>query len=162
MGATEEIIASLPIFRYKKKQLDDIECNTGSSLDTPSEPIICPPKKSKDTCASVDLLVLDPSSSRPSSLGATRTKKKRFRLLPAFFKKSDDAPASNTVSEEIKFLELPEDNSLCSICISDYDEGDDLRQLNCGHHYHVACIDEWLRKNAKCPLCKGSVGAANS
>ena len=31
--------------------------------------------------------------------------------------------------------------------------GDEARQLPCGHTFHRACVDDWLLKRRKCPLC---------
>lgn len=53
---------------------------------------------------------------------------------------------------KLERLELESDAS-CSICLCDYEHNDILRQLSCGHHFHKKCLDEWLRLNAKCPLC---------
>ncbi|KAJ3105887.1 hypothetical protein HDU97_007386 [Phlyctochytrium planicorne] len=35
-------------------------------------------------------------------------------------------------------------HSTCAVCMSDYDEGDKIRQLKCGHEYHMQCIDPWV------------------
>ncbi|KAJ3061697.1 hypothetical protein HDU98_002390 [Podochytrium sp. JEL0797] len=35
-------------------------------------------------------------------------------------------------------------STTCSICISDYEEGEVLRELPCGHAFHEGCVDEWL------------------
>jgi len=46
----------------------------------------------------------------------------------------------------------------CSICISTFQEGDAIRRLpTCGHSFHKGCIDLWLLRQNKCPLCKGDV-----
>lgn len=45
----------------------------------------------------------------------------------------------------------------CCICLSAYDDGIELRQLPCRHHFHCSCVDKWLRMNATCPLCKFDV-----
>lgn len=45
----------------------------------------------------------------------------------------------------------------CAVCLDDFVSGDKLRQLNCSHHFHVACIDPWLRRKPDCPLCKAPV-----
>ncbi|XP_010255488.1 PREDICTED: E3 ubiquitin-protein ligase At1g63170-like isoform X2 [Nelumbo nucifera] len=45
----------------------------------------------------------------------------------------------------------------CCICLSTYDDGAELRELPCGHHFHCACIDKWLYINATCPLCKYNI-----
>ncbi|CAG8515779.1 9662_t:CDS:1, partial [Scutellospora calospora] len=43
----------------------------------------------------------------------------------------------------------------CAICLEDFDEGDNIRELPCRHWYHVECIDPWLTtKSSSCPLCK--------
>ncbi|PKU60453.1 RING-H2 finger protein ATL70-like [Dendrobium catenatum] len=52
--------------------------------------------------------------------------------------------------------------SCCPICFFDYEEqGDDnaLRLLpECGHLFHAACVDPWLRRRQTCPLCRSLVG----
>ncbi|XP_026633048.1 E3 ubiquitin-protein ligase RLIM-like [Microtus ochrogaster] len=45
----------------------------------------------------------------------------------------------------------------CSICITEYTEGDKLRELPCSHEYHVHCIDRWLSENTTCPICRRAV-----
>ncbi|TMW61555.1 hypothetical protein Poli38472_012746 [Pythium oligandrum] len=45
----------------------------------------------------------------------------------------------------------------CCICLMDYDIDDDLRVLPCGHEYHESCVDEWLMRNATCPVCRNSI-----
>jgi len=32
----------------------------------------------------------------------------------------------------------------CSICMDDFEENEQLRQLQCNHHFHSKCIDKWL------------------
>lgn len=42
----------------------------------------------------------------------------------------------------------------CVICIEVYEAGDVVRELPCGHEFHVDCIDPWLADHHTCPLCK--------
>lgn len=42
----------------------------------------------------------------------------------------------------------------CSICLSEFVEGDKLRSLPCFHSFHEAEIDQWLGTNNSCPICK--------
>jgi hypothetical protein len=44
----------------------------------------------------------------------------------------------------------------CSICLVDFEDGDELRKLlPCGHRFHRACIDRWLLKSSTtCPIDK--------
>eukprot|EP01083_Nonionella_stella_P045280 121668_1 len=41
----------------------------------------------------------------------------------------------------------------CTVCLCDYSDNDQLRILKCDHHYHVMCVDEWLKARHTCPLC---------
>jgi hypothetical protein len=46
----------------------------------------------------------------------------------------------------------------CSICRDSYIDNNELRMINnCGHEFHIDCIDEWLCSNSTCPICRGSV-----
>ncbi|KAK6131617.1 hypothetical protein DH2020_034631 [Rehmannia glutinosa] len=45
----------------------------------------------------------------------------------------------------------------CSICLADYKNSDLLRVLpDCGHLFHVKCVDPWLRLHPTCPVCRTS------
>ena len=47
---------------------------------------------------------------------------------------------------------------ICCICLGKYKDDVQLRELPCSHHFHVECVDKWLKINASCPLCKHEVG----
>ncbi|GKU88270.1 hypothetical protein SLEP1_g2554 [Rubroshorea leprosula] len=47
------------------------------------------------------------------------------------------------------------EDALCSICLGEYQEKEELRIMpKCGHNFHLACIDVWLRKQTTCPVCR--------
>mmetsp|Transcript_5497 Transcript_5497/g.9528 ORF Transcript_5497/g.9528 Transcript_5497/m.9528 type:complete len:320 (-) Transcript_5497:1343-2302(-) len=48
----------------------------------------------------------------------------------------------------------------CAVCLMDFDEGDRLRILPCFHRYHKECIDPWLVRDRRCPICKMYITAA--
>eukprot|EP00567_Pseudictyota_dubia_P012266 CAMPEP_0197441668 /NCGR_PEP_ID=MMETSP1175-20131217/7898_1 /TAXON_ID=1003142 /ORGANISM="Triceratium dubium, Strain CCMP147" /LENGTH=442 /DNA_ID=CAMNT_0042971991 /DNA_START=372 /DNA_END=1700 /DNA_ORIENTATION=- len=41
----------------------------------------------------------------------------------------------------------------CSICLGDYEEGERLIRLPCGHVYHEECVSAWVSNHVRCPLC---------
>jgi hypothetical protein len=48
----------------------------------------------------------------------------------------------------------------CPVCLEDYAAKDVLRVLPaCGHAFHAACIDAWLRQHPTCPVCRASLRA---
>ena len=50
-------------------------------------------------------------------------------------------------------LPKPTDN-ICPICLIEYQAKEILRTIpSCLHYFHADCIDEWLKRNATCPLC---------
>ncbi|TQE01781.1 hypothetical protein C1H46_012581 [Malus baccata] len=53
-------------------------------------------------------------------------------------------------------LELPKPNdNTCPICLCEYQSMETLRTIpDCEHYFHANCIDEWLKLNATCPLCR--------
>jgi len=45
----------------------------------------------------------------------------------------------------------------CPVCLEEFARGDAVRVLPCSHIGHPACMDPWLRRSHKCPLCKQDV-----
>ena len=50
----------------------------------------------------------------------------------------------------------------CSICITDYNEGDQLKVLPCKHIFHTNCIDPWLANHNVCPNCRHNIMEASA
>ncbi|XVE64689.1 hypothetical protein DITRI_Ditri07aG0121300 [Diplodiscus trichospermus] len=51
-------------------------------------------------------------------------------------------------------LPRPNDNT-CSICLSEYQAKERIKTIpDCDHYFHADCIDEWLKLNAACPICR--------
>jgi hypothetical protein len=51
--------------------------------------------------------------------------------------------------KKVVFEEVPH----CSICLGEYEEGEELLKLPCNHIYHDECISSWTSNHVKCPLC---------
>lgn len=43
----------------------------------------------------------------------------------------------------------------CAVCLCEFEENEKGRLLpNCGHSFHVECIDMWFLSHSTCPLCR--------
>lgn len=42
----------------------------------------------------------------------------------------------------------------CCVCMSDFETGDEVISMPCGHSFHDACIKQWLNTNRTCPVCR--------
>mmetsp|Transcript_10276 Transcript_10276/g.15454 ORF Transcript_10276/g.15454 Transcript_10276/m.15454 type:complete len:206 (-) Transcript_10276:314-931(-) len=40
----------------------------------------------------------------------------------------------------------------CLICLEDFEQGEKIRYLPCGHHFHAGCLDTWLSRKSECPI----------
>lgn len=49
---------------------------------------------------------------------------------------------------------LHENKKQCSICLEDFVKGDRVKTMPCWHDFHKKCLDQWLRTNGSCPICK--------
>ncbi|KAE8709010.1 putative RING-H2 finger protein ATL69 [Hibiscus syriacus] len=57
---------------------------------------------------------------------------------------------------ESRRLPGPNDGACC-ICLTEYEAKGQIRCIpDCNHCFHVDSIDDWLRMNATCPLCRNS------
>ena len=52
-----------------------------------------------------------------------------------------------------------EDNLLneCSICLEEFEIGNQITELPCHHPFHAHCLSLWIKENQNCPLCRVSV-----
>lgn len=49
----------------------------------------------------------------------------------------------------------------CAICLCEFEAGDEITALPCGHVFHLTgCVREWLRNHARtCPTCRADICA---
>ncbi|XP_078158053.1 RING-H2 finger protein ATL2-like [Carex rostrata] len=50
----------------------------------------------------------------------------------------------------------------CAVCISEFTDGEKLRALpQCGHRFHLECIDMWFASHSTCPLCRADINSSS-
>lgn len=90
---------------------------------------------------------------RPSQPANKGLKKKVLQSLPKFtYTTSSEYKSASGSNDSVKSAAL---SSECAICLGEFMEGDEVRVLpQCGHGFHVVCIDKWLGSHSSCPSCR--------
>jgi len=92
------------------------------------------------------------------SLQASMNEPPRVRAADPFLVEA--LPLCRVAAEDL--AQMPEEHRSCAICLEEFRNGDQQRTLPCFHRFHKACVDQWLRQDNTCPLCKHSLDAAVS
>jgi len=45
----------------------------------------------------------------------------------------------------------------CTVCLCDYEVGEEVTTLPCFHRFHYPCLSQWLSRKKVCPICKEEV-----
>jgi len=86
-----------------------------------------------------------------------------YYLYPRFFGVEPILRASpkliKRVTKLVTYTEgsMPLEDACCAICLCEYQQGDELRYLNCKHHFHSECVTDWLMRNKVRPFCKTEI-----
>ncbi|GMN43616.1 hypothetical protein TIFTF001_012808 [Ficus carica] len=69
-----------------------------------------------------------------------------------------DPTVINSLPEFVYKPSAAEEALECSVCLAVVTEEAKVRLLpNCGHVFHVDCVDMWLGSHSTCPLCRAEV-----
>ena len=85
-------------------------------------------------------------------------------LLRRFGDGSENRGASRQQIQELPVQsihntsQLGEGGKECSICLEEFQVGDNRMTLPCLHGFHENCAKRWLQTNGSCPICKHRVG----
>eukprot|EP00542_Grammatophora_oceanica_P019224 CAMPEP_0194030342 /NCGR_PEP_ID=MMETSP0009_2-20130614/3870_1 /TAXON_ID=210454 /ORGANISM="Grammatophora oceanica, Strain CCMP 410" /LENGTH=389 /DNA_ID=CAMNT_0038670277 /DNA_START=107 /DNA_END=1276 /DNA_ORIENTATION=+ len=84
----------------------------------------------------------------PPSAGAPKNKKGYGSLS----QQDEEAPIKRSDSDD-SVGDIEDEGPSCTICLGEYEEGEKLVKLPCGHVYHEECVDSWTTNHVRCPLC---------
>ncbi|KAJ1281459.1 hypothetical protein BS78_04G307500 [Paspalum vaginatum] len=124
-------------------------------------------------CTCDSFLIAEESSARASISRIVMLTEALFEVLDEIHRQpaslslsmvSVQAPESVVNSlpcKSYKKLETPQssdDMEQCHICLTEYEDGEQIRTLPCKHEFHLQCVDKWLKEiHRVCPLCRGDV-----
>jgi hypothetical protein len=81
-----------------------------------------------------------------------------LKIIEYIYKYNERKKNKLNIDEYSKQIEYLQEE--CSICCSEYEKEDNIRQLLiCNHIYHKECINDWIYSydNRTCPLCRKKV-----
>ena len=108
----------------------------------------------------------DPNPSTSSHPNSSKQKAKAFSFFTKFgkrFKKHGSTKLNSLKSDPSKqnlyrsspaLNDLPDDFFSCSICLAEFQEGEEVRRLPCLHAFHSDCIDSWLKVRMFLSICE--------
>lgn len=75
-------------------------------------------------------------------------------LLRDILNKEGPAPASKASIEAMPAVKVTEEGTECSICLTEFEVGGEVKEMPCKHKYHSDCIEKWLGIHGSCPVCR--------
>lgn len=186
-GATEEMIASIPIVKYRtpatargsagaessqgqNETAIDMGERTGAGAGTGTGTGGTGAGAASSSHPGVQSaeIVANPVSSSSATEEALRRQKgglfgffrkgKKGSSSGAAGKPQDAASPHGSSSSPVEYLTLEdEQDAVCAICLCEYEDDEELRKMRCTHYFHKECVDEWLRLHRNCPLCKRDI-----
>ncbi|XP_057769507.1 E3 ubiquitin-protein ligase MPSR1-like [Salvia miltiorrhiza] len=68
--------------------------------------------------------------------------------------KEGPLPATKASIESLPLVRVSEVGVECSICLAEYDEESEVKEMPCRHRFHSDCIGKWLGIHGSCPICR--------
>lgn len=99
----------------------------------------------------------DPGVSEEARQRWERYKHMGSGLTPDDANGSYGSVAQEDVEKGIE-AELPQ----CSICLCEYEDGENIVRLPCNHVYHEDCVMSWTSSHVRCPLCNFDLESATA
>ena len=61
------------------------------------------------------------------------------------------------ITKHSEIYNKQDNDSECTICVSNYDEDTLKCKLNCSHEFHHDCIESWVKTSGTCPICRHNI-----
>ncbi|KAG2241875.1 hypothetical protein Bca4012_084653 [Brassica carinata] len=69
-------------------------------------------------------------------------------------------PASKSAVDGLPTVKVSKDTTLkdemnqCAVCMDEFEDGGDVKQMPCKHVFHQDCLMPWLQLHNSCPVCR--------
>ncbi|KAG7167238.1 E3 ubiquitin-protein ligase RNF181-like isoform X2 [Homarus americanus] len=63
-------------------------------------------------------------------------------------------PTSKEFIDQLTTSTVSQRGGQCPVCLKEWTEGEEMKELPCKHKFHPACILPWLEKTNSCPMCR--------
>lgn len=174
--ARADAIAALPVDTYSRPQIsrhsEDVFRRANAQGDGENETVV--ESDHVEDAERAELLVredgvtvsssrqtslpLPPSSETISSASASTAPSNSTGLSGASSSAMEATSSASAAAPGEEVTGSESEESVCAICLEDFEEGDEVRVLACSHVYHRLCIDPWLQSSSNCcPLCKREI-----
>jgi len=60
-------------------------------------------------------------------------------------------------NEKIVTQNMVEEKDNCAICLSIFELGQKITDIECKHSFHTLCLSEWVKYKSDCPVCRKNV-----
>ncbi|GAB2286958.1 hypothetical protein Dimus_021346 [Dionaea muscipula] len=97
----------------------------------------------------IDLLLQHLAENDPNRYGTPPAPKQVVEALPVV--KIESSSSSSSSSSSLQ----------CSVCLDDFEQGAEAKEMPCKHKFHVGCIVPWLEMHSSCPVCRYQLPAAD-
>ena len=69
------------------------------------------------------------------------------QIYNEYFHNEEQEAVNESVIQKLKTKQVVRDQTnICAICLKNYRKGEKVFALNCSHHFHISCIEPWLKK----------------
>lgn len=166
MKVPQEVLDTLPIYTYPDwSALSDIsEANNKSCLRSDEDHEVEAKDEKANSCPDTPTNVKAEDTiedSGPEESGDRELSTQADIIAPGTPSSSQSHSSISTCTKNTppKLKRLSHSQTTCAICLDDFiPHVSTIRELTCGHIFHVECIDASLSLNScLCPMCKKSV-----
>ncbi|RDX76119.1 putative E3 ubiquitin-protein ligase RHB1A, partial [Mucuna pruriens] len=88
-----------------------------------------------------------------ASAKSEKVKESECKVLQSALELDSAVDSEIDLPKSAKPFILVEEEDACPICLEEYDAENPKLSTKCDHHFHLACILEWMERSETCPVC---------